>query len=549
MRFGDYKAIPPNREEAEAIYKMSINGGAKGAALGLTTAGAIVGAGLLAPYLSVLSLSTLATACTIESTPESSNEIIKVPQNESPQAPPLPDEIEPLPESSTDSNIPLEDNYRNYEARSQYIYDMSITPDNNILLGGVQHHVECTRKEDLEIYCKAEVVADEEWQFIDCNDIDSYEHSIEIYCEPVPEDEEPGKCYFEFNLPSCHYIDHTMMLTQVDGQSGRINWTLDPNNEDNYFNGGANSIATNDWGETLAVRNFDPFDGAGSTKAIKFDEDGNIVCETTLATSSGKPPLYFDSSFDSSGSIYLVGSVATSEDAMLIPLGRDRTITKLSADCRVIWSKLIPDNFSIEGDETNFNDDANSIAFSSDGNLIIGGYTTISAIRDEQDPIIDDMFGPSHTTETGTWLAKVNPEDGQIIWENNYSISTDLKNDKILNVASLKDNQSLILTENNKVSKIKEDGNIEWTINLAEYGNTLKMVESKNNGIYVLGKNSETNKTWVLNLDANGNPIWTKEMDSEGMSPTNIAVDADGNLYVTFYGESESIHVRKYIVE
>jgi hypothetical protein len=184
----------------------------------------------------------------------------------------------------------------------------------------------------------------------------------------------------------------------------------------------------------------------------------------------------------------------------------------------------------------NSEDQAYAVTVDKDGNIIVGGYSV----------------GTGLTTDFTT--IKYTP-DGTAIWTNRYD-DPDHGTDKIETVAT--DGSGAVYVSgdaNTGISTVKyaADGTPVWsnyyTNNSSFLGFQAFAVDSDGNA-YLMPFDFDAKAFVTIKYDVNGNPAWTNTFNSSPTStenPSDIAVDAAGNVFVTGSSFDSSVGALRFL--
>ncbi len=205
----------------------------------------------------------------------------------------------------------------------------------------------------------------------------------------------------------------------------------------------------------------------------------------------------------------------------------------------IVWQK----NYGGSSD-----DYANSIIETQDGNLIVAGYS-----KSNEGDLINNKGGWDY------WVLKINSQDGNIVWQKNYG---GYEFDRANSIIETQDGNLIVAgssnsrdgdVTNNKggwdywVLKINsQNGNIIWKNN---YGGSIddgsnSIIETQDGNLVLAGysvsgdgdltNNKGDTDYWVLKINSqNGNIIWQKSYGGTNKDRANSIIEThDGNLIV-----------------
>jgi hypothetical protein len=316
------------------------------------------------------------------------------------------------------------------------------------------------------------------------------------------------------NMKNIILIFFCGFFINVNGQSPMWSWAESPEGGNNYSSG--NSVTVDSFGNSYMTGSFSTqklvfgndtlfnTDNSGNTKdvfIVKYDLDGNIV----WAKNVGGNYHDFGNSIttDGSGNIYITGSFGSPTIVFgsytLTSLGNfDVYIAKYDANGNVIWATRAGGTSQ---------DESNSIALDSFGNVYIAGYFRNTPIT----------FGAYTLTNNGyadMFVAKYSSA-GNAVWAKS-------------NGGGYFDDQASSVTTD-------------------VYGNIYVAIGFLSNFISV-GTNTLTNAysgyndIALVKYDSNGNPIWAKRIGGTSDEwPLSVSSDNTGHLYMTGYFSSSSI--------
>jgi len=262
------------------------------------------------------------------------------------------------------------------------------------------------------------------------------------------------------------------------------------------------------------VTGYNNNDNAIDVVTFKYSPDGELLWEERYISSGGNNSPN-DIAIDASGDIYIAG-------ASLIP-GQDDfdlLLLKYDSEGNELWVRTL-DN----GDEQL--DSGYALTIDRDGNAIVAGWTEPAAYLVKYSPTGDLLWDEEHVSYApwDQWKAVETDADGNIYALGEISIGSQPK--------------SLWTT------KYDSNGNILWeqtymgTHTYDSYAGGLALMPD--GGLVITGQSFDVPfhiSIVTIRYAPDGTKLW-QQLETAGYgnaSGDDVAVDADGNIYVTGYG-------------
>jgi outer membrane protein assembly factor BamB len=234
----------------------------------------------------------------------------------------------------------------------------------------------------------------------------------------------------------------------------------------------------------------------------------------------------YNTTTDNSGNTYVCGYT----DSQTAGSGSEALITKYDSSGNILWQKILGGTGIEEG---------HGIATDNSNNVYFCGRTS------------------SALSFSGTFVVKYST-DGLILWQkllfrdNGVVIGEDIAIDNNDNVYICGHTQLQGVLPAAFVVKYNASGNILWQRVLGEGdGGTYiwDSIASDNNSVYLCGYGTISNvyNIMLAKYDANGHILWQRTLGGEGIdSGSGVAIDNDGNVYVTGTNADDDLVIAKY---
>ncbi|MDF7819958.1 hypothetical protein P1X15_20225, partial [Runella sp. MFBS21] len=320
-----------------------------------------------------------------------------------------------------------------------------------------------------------------------------------------------------------------------------------------------NLTATSDGGFVLGGSSYSGADGDKTETSrggfdywvVRIDKDGNKVWDKRFG-GAGNDELH-SLTATSDGGFVLGGSSYSGADGDKTETSRrevDFWVVKIDKDGNKIWDK----RFGGIG-----NDYLQSLTATSDGDFVLGGYSSSDADGDKTEASRESY---------DYWVVRID-KDGNKIWDKRFG---GIGNDYLQSLAATS-NGGFVLggysdsdadgdkTEASRgsydywVVRIDKDGNKIWDKRFGGIGTDyLQSLTATSDGDFVLGgyssSDADGDKTetsrggldyWVVRIDKDGNKIWDKRFGgANDESLHNLTVTSDGSLVLGGSSDSEA---------
>ena len=274
----------------------------------------------------------------------------------------------------------------------------------------------------------------------------------------------------------------------------------------------AGNVIVTGWIETAT--------GNADCHTIKYTPEGDVLWENTYAGSATGTDYGYALTLDASGNVYVAGFGNGDNPATF-----DIFVLKYDADGNPVWTQRWTSPI------TNYSAYAYSIAVDSQGNVFTTGF--------ESDGFTDGEFITLKFNSSGIlqWATPYNGSTSSIDYANHIVVDSD-GNSYIAGWSGGANNLHDMTT-----IKYDPDGNELWvkryngTADDNDYAYWLVLDGSGN--VYVTGQSVETgsdNDITTIKYAPNGDELWIRHYDGPAHgydAGQSIAVDADGNAYVT----------------
>ncbi len=255
----------------------------------------------------------------------------------------------------------------------------------------------------------------------------------------------------------------------------------------------------------------------GDALTVKYSPEGVILWEK-LYVSPGGNNRPNDIAIDASGNIYVSGASWVTEQEEF-----DMLLLKYDSDGELLWDRTFDDG------EENW-DSGLALAIDPDGNTIVAGFTEPEAMLVKYSPTGDLLWYDKHVSYApwDQWARVITDSTGNIY---------------VLGEISLPGTPKYLWT-----AKYDPDGNILWeqpytgTADESCYDGNLALMPD--GGVVVTGQSWEVSGISIVTIryDKEGTELW-RRLENAGYAHTSgddVAVDAEGRIYVTGYGYNYS---------
>ena len=242
---------------------------------------------------------------------------------------------------------------------------------------------------------------------------------------------------------------------------------------------------------------------------VKYDPNGQVLWAKSAGGSEDEYAR--DIAVDARGNVYVIGEFKSDRltlgSTTLKRKGEgdffrrsDIFIVKYDSNGQVLWAK------SVGGNDDEY---ARSIAVDAGGNVYVTGYFVSDTLT----------FGPITLRKVGRvniFLVKYDP-NGQVLWAKSAGGSEEDKKQDFV----------IILGRNDQSITVDASGNVylagSFSSSTLTFGSTTL-------------RNAGQSDIFLVKYDPNGQLLWAKSVGGEGNEALRgIAVDAQGNIYVTGY--------------
>jgi hypothetical protein len=306
-----------------------------------------------------------------------------------------------------------------------------------------------------------------------------------------------------------------------------------------------------------------PNKGSGDVWLSKFDSSGNKVFGQQLGSASGDTSTTIVT--DKNGNYYIAGITGGSfVSGKQSPDGTDAFVAKYSSNGTLIWGRQV-------GTPTagGFSTSGFGLQVDEQGNVYLSGLT----IKDNPPPRVldfsvqdDSWVTKFDSNGTQQWFTTIKDPKAPVplnttpFFDESYDVAVDKTGNSYLvgwtqGLSKESDPSRLLLKYDAWISKVKPDGQIEWTQQFGSSDQGLEVawgVDTDSQGnIYVSGwttgnigtregqfANSKSYDVWLSKFTPTGTQLWTKQVGTagdDGVYYGDLQIDAQDNIYLSGY--------------